>query len=294
MIIVLNALRGMLIGVAEIIPGVSGGTVALVVGVYSRILESAEHVLRALGILVVSQGGNRLKPALTEFGRASWSMLIPLLFGMVLAIFLAAAAIESLLEGYPSLLRAAFAGMILVSIYVPWKLSGASLSLGSLAIISASAALSFFLVGLPRFESSEPSAIVIFLAAAVAVCALVLPGVSGSFLLLTLGMYAPTIAAVTAVDFGYLGIFIFGAIVGLAGFTFFLNWLLRSFKTATYLIMTGLMLGSLRALWPWQDDAGIEQAASSLVPELVSFAGGAAAVLVLLMVQRKIAASDVN
>lgn len=290
----LNVLRGMLIGVAEIIPGVSGGTVALVVGVYRKILESAEHVIRALGILFFSQGGKRLRPAKTEFALASWSMLLPLLVGMVLAIFLAAAAIETLLLAHPTLLRAGFAGMILVSIYVPWKLSGSGLSFSSASVILVSAAVSFFLVGLPRFEGSDPSSVIIFLAAAVAVCALVLPGVSGSFLLLTLGIYAPTIAAVNAFDLGYLGIFILGAMVGLSGFTFFLNWLLRSFRTATYLIMTGLMTGSLRALWPWQDAAGIEQPATSIGPEILSFIAGAVIVLALLVLQRRNVPKETN
>lgn len=290
--LVLNMLRGMLIGVAEIIPGVSGGTVALVVGVYRDILGSAESFLRGLGSLFSPRAG--LKVASPHFASVKWAMLLPLLVGMVLAVFLAANVIEDLLSDFPSVMRAVFAGMILISLYVPWKLSEARISAKSIFYVVPSATLAFVLIGLPRAAETEPTTLVILLAAAVAVCALVLPGVSGSFLLLTLGMYAPTLAAVNSLDFGYLGVFVIGALLGLGSFTFFLNWLLRNFKTETYLVMTGLMIGSLRALWPWQDGAGNEVIPGSVAAELVGFSAGAAVVALLIWGGKKATRSDIG
>ena len=149
------------------------------------------------------------------------------------------------------------------------------------------AAFSFALVSLPRQEVADPALALVFLAAAVAVCALVLPGVSGSFLLLAIGFYAPTIAAVNDLDLGYLGVFVLGAIVGLALFSTALRWLLVNRRRVTLVVMTGLMVGSLRALWPWQDNLGQPVSPESLTP-LVFFAVGALFVALLLWVQSRV------
>ncbi len=142
----------------------------------------------------------------------------------------------------------------MASIAIPLQMAGGINGLRGFAIIVLSAAATFVLTGLPPASESNPSTLVIVLAAAVAVCALVLPGVSGSFLLLTLGLYQPTIAAVNDRDLGYLGVFIVGAILGLGSFVVVLQWLLANHRRTTLLVMTGLMMGSTRALWPWQTD----------------------------------------
>jgi putative membrane protein len=131
---------------------------------------------------------------------------------------------------------------------------------------AAATALGFALVSLPRQEVLSPNLLIVFLVAAVAVCALVLPGVSGSFLLLAMGFYAPTIAAVNDLDLAYLGIFVAGAVFGLAVFAKLLRWLLVNRRRVTLVVMTGLMLGSLRALWPWQDESGRALEATSFAP----------------------------
>jgi putative membrane protein len=129
---------------------------------------------------------------------------------------------------------------------------------------------------------------VIVVSAAFAVCALVLPGISGSYLLLALGMYAPTLAAVNDRDFGYLGTFILGAILGLASFVSLLQWLLSNKIKMTMVVMTGLMIGSLRALWPWQNETG-----AMLMPEanfgleLLMFGLGSAIVFGLIVIERR-------
>ncbi|MDA9854161.1 DUF368 domain-containing protein [Aquiluna sp.] len=277
-----NLLRGFLIGIAEVIPGVSGGTIALIVGIYERIIGSAATAVEALVFLV----RGRLQDAKASAKQIDWLLVLPVLSGMLVAIFAAAAAIEPLLESQPENMRGLFAGLILVSLIVPYRMVGASWRAADYLVGLMAAALSFVLVSLPRQEVTDASLILVFLAAAVAVCALVLPGVSGSFLLLAIGFYAPTITAVNDLDLGYLSVFVLGAIVGLALFSTVLRWLLINQRRITLVVMTGLMLGSLRALWPWQDNLGQPVSPESLTP-IVFFAVGALVVTVLLWVQSR-------
>ena len=267
--IALNALRGFLIGVAEVIPGVSGGTIALIVGVYQRIIDSAAAFTK--GILQLRTFN--IEGLKSEFKRIDLFLLLPLGIGMLSAIVLAAAALEPLLENEPEIMRGLFFGMILVSLYVPYKMAAnAWLSKDFIAALVA-ALVAFGLMSLPRVTAFEPNLLVVFLGAAVAICALVLPGVSGSFLLLALGLYAPTIAAVNDRHWLYLLVFILGAVVGLGAFSTLLSWLLVNKRRVTLVIMTGLMLGSLRALWPWQDQQGMILPPDGFGPILALAAG---------------------
>ena len=248
----LNAIRGFLIGLAEIVPGVSGGTIALIVGVYRSLIRSAANLVQ------VVLSGVRSGPAAMRgpWRQVSWPVVIPVALGMVTGIFLGAWFLEPVLEDYPIHTRAVFAGLILASLWVPIRMVGSGWSwLLGLAALS-SAALVFVALGLTGATAPSDSLLWVAPAAALAVCALVLPGVSGSYLLLTLGMYEPTLSAVNDRDFAYLGVFVLGAIFGLGIFVTALQWLLANYSRITLAVMTGLMLGSLRALWPWQGDGG--------------------------------------
>jgi len=280
--VIANLLRGLLIGTAEVIPGVSGGTIALIVGIYERIIGSAANAVEAFVFLL----RGKLQEAKVPARQIDWLLVLPVLVGMFAAIFAAAAIIEPLLESQPENMRGLFAGLILVSLLVPYRMVGASWRVTEYLLGLIAAAFSFALVSLPRQEVADPALALVFIAAAVAVCALVLPGVSGSFLLLSIGFYAPTIAAVNDLDFGYLSVFVLGAIVGLAMFSTALRWLLVNQRRITLVVMTGLMLGSLRALWPWQDNLGQPVSPVSLTP-LVFFAVGALFVALLLWVQSR-------
>jgi len=283
----LNFLRGGLIGIAEIIPGVSGGTVALITGVYSRIINSASEAVRGF-LLLFGFSKPKLAESKNRFKAMSWALLIPLVIGMITAIFVAAGLVEPLIEQHPTLTRALFAGLIAASLIVPIRLSGARWGIGEYALATLAAAAAFALTSIPRAMEATPGFFVIVTSAAVAVCALVLPGVSGSYLLLAMGMYAPTLAAVNDRDFGYLGTFVLGAILGLAAFVSLLQWLLEHRRKLTLVVMTGLMVGSLRALWPWQSEAGELMAPGpSFVPELAFFATGILVVVVLIFAERR-------
>jgi putative membrane protein len=283
----LNFIRGSLIGVAELIPGISGGTIALITGVYKRIIDSAAEAVRGIVLLFGFSKANFAKST-THFKAISWSLLIPMLIGMVTAIFVGAGIVEPLLEQYPTVTKAVFAGLIAASLFVPITLSGMGWKLVHYLVLLISAIAAFAFTSIPRAADTDPSFIVIVVSAAFAVCALVLPGISGSYLLLALGIYAPTVAAVNDRDFGYLGTFVLGAILGLASFVSLLQWLLANKIKMTMVVMTGLMIGSLRALWPWQSETGaVLMPESSFGLELLMFGVGSAVVFGLIVIERR-------
>ena len=283
----LNFLRGSLIGIAELIPGISGGTIALITGVYTRVIDSAAEAVRGIVLIFGFSKTNMAKSA-THFKAISWSLLIPMLIGMAIAIFVAAGIVEPLLEQYPTVTKALFAGLIAASLFVPITLSGMGWKLSHYLVLLVSASAAFAFTSIPRAADADPSFLVILVSAAFAVCALVLPGISGSYLLLALGIYAPTLAAVNDRDFGYLGTFVLGAIIGLASFVSLLQWLLANKLKMTMVVMTGLMIGSLRALWPWQSETGAVLAPETgFGIELLMFGVGSMIVLSLIVIERR-------
>jgi putative membrane protein len=158
---------------------------------------------------------------------------------------------------------------------------------GILIVVAAIAAA--VLTGLPPGNVTDPPLIAVFFAAAAAICALVLPGVSGSFLLLSFGLYEPTIAAVNERNLAYLAVFALGAAFGLAAFVSVLRWLLDNQARITMAVIVGLMIGSLRALWPWQDaDRGLLAPSSDVISAIVLALIGAGIVAGLLWIERRL------
>lgn len=282
----LDAGRGALIGTVEIIPGVSGGTVALIVGVYETLIDSAGHLARGVA-RVVADGvrGRGLAGARTEFAAVRWSVVLPVGFGMIAAVLAASAILAPLIEAEPVASRALFAGLILASLVVPIRMVGGRWRLREYGIAAVGAVAGFLLTSLPQVDPLEPPLPVVALAAAFAVCALVVPGVSGSFILLAVGMYAPTLAAVNERDLVYLGVFILGAMIGLGLFVSVLQWLLAHRRRVMLAMMTGLMIGSLRALWPWQEGGAVQPPGPDAVPALLLVVLGAAAVGGVLLIE---------
>jgi putative membrane protein len=246
-----DGVRGVAIGAAEVVPGVSGGTIALITGVYDTLIGSAATLIRAVAGSLRSAGR---RERWQEVGALPWARVVTILLGMAFAIALAARILEPLIEGYPEHTRAVFLGLILASLAIPLNMAGGITSPSAGLIVLVAAAAAFFLTGIPPTSFDSPSSVIVLLAAAVAVCALVLPGVSGSFLLVGIGLYQPTIEAVNNRDLGYLGVFAAGAVLGLASFVVVLQWLLSRHQRVTLLVMAGLMAGSMRALWPWQTE----------------------------------------
>lgn len=293
----LDAVRGVLIGTAETVPGVSGGTVALIIGVYETLLTSAGHLLSGIRRSAVDlPRGRGTARANEEFGKVQWRVLVPVLIGMFAALLLVARFMEGWVRDYPVQTSALFFGLVLASLYVPYSMAAqaprrdpSQRAWGWSAVLSAlaAAAVSYFVVSLPPADV-QVNPLVIIVAAAVAVSALVLPGLSGSFVLLTFGLYETTLGALNDRDFGFIGLFLVGALVGLASIVKLLQWLLEHWQRITLVILTGVMAGSLRALWPWQDDSRNLLAPTEHVGSVITMALlGFAVVVVTLVVGRR-------
>ncbi len=248
-----NLVRGLLMGAADVVPGVSGGTVALVLGIYRRLVDSIRSGSSALGSFAridVSGGLDWLR-------RVEWLFLVPLLAGIAIAVGSLASVIETQLHDRPVQVAALFLGLVLSSMIVAWRLLERR-DLPRLAIIAVVGATLFVLLGLREGLSEETVAQAddaavwtFFASGAVAICAMILPGISGSLILVMLGMYGPVLNAVTDRDFGLLALFLAGATLGLALFSQLLHWALHRHYDSVMAALIGLMAGSTRVLWPW-------------------------------------------
>jgi putative membrane protein len=277
-----HLVRGALIGTAEAVPGVSGGTVALVTGVYEAIISSAGHVVSGVRALVTDRSRAR-----AEFAAVRWDVVIPLVIGMLPALVIALRFLGPALEEHPVQMRALFFGMVAASLVAPIMMIDGRWRWREVVAAVLAAVAAFLITGAPQL-ADEPRGLVVFLAAAIAVCALVLPGVSGAFLLLIFGLYEPTAQAVRDFDLGYIAIFGLGMIVGLSLFVKGLQWLLEHHRRVTLAAMIGLILGALRALWPWQtDDRGLLAPDASVGVAVVLAIIGAAVVLGIILVERR-------
>lgn len=237
-------------GAVDIVPGVSGGTVALVLGIYRRLIDSMQQGAVALSRLVrLDVAGAR-----THLRAVEWGFIIPLVVGIISAILILAGPIESALERAPVPMAGLFLGLVTGSVVIAIGLLP-SVTKREVAIIAGVGLLTFVGLGLGVGGKSEgitdPPLWAYPAAAAIAVCAMILPGVSGSFLLVMLGMYAPVLAAASDRDWPILLLFTMGAVVGLALFSRLLHWALQHYYAAVLAAMIGLMVGSARILWPW-------------------------------------------
>lgn len=283
-------LYGLLMGGADVIPGVSGGTMALVVGIYTRLIgsigdavTSVPHALRG-----------RPAAAVASLRSVEWTLVLPLGAGIVSAILLGSAVIPDLIEEHPVQMRALFFGLIAGSVTLPWRrIREHSRRTVLLMIVAAVAA--FLLAGLPEAGAADPSMLRVFGSAALAICAMILPGVSGAFLLLVIGVYEPTLDAVHERDLAYIGVFLAGAVVGLSLFAVVLRWLLARAHDLTMAALVGLMVGSLRALWPFLEDdrrLRLPVEGDPVVLAVVLALAGLAAVLILTQVGARLEAPD--
>ena len=237
-------IKGFCMGAADVVPGVSGGTMAFILGIYEDLLGAVRSFdLQFLRLLIRF----KIKDALNH---TSWRFLTALLIGIFLAIFSLAKLLSWLLEYHPVLIWSFFFGLILASVYTV----GRHLQKWSLPIlvwIFMGTVGSYFLVGLVPLKTPETPWFLL-LSGAVAICAMILPGISGSFILVLLGKYTYLLAAVNNRDFLPLILAAAGAAFGLITFVRCLSWLLKKYHDPTLAVLTGLMLGALRKVWPWK------------------------------------------
>lgn len=239
------AAKGFCMGAADVVPGVSGGTMAFILGIYEELLNAIKSFdLESLKLMATAKVRGFL-------ARTQWRFLLALGCGILLAIFSLSKALSWLLQNQPVLIWSFFLGLILASVATvgkrvkSWRPFTWCSFLGGLAGI-------YVLVGL--MPGATPNDLwFLFVSGAVAICAMILPGISGSFILVLMGKYQYILEAVNERDFLVLLVVAAGACVGLAAFSRLLAWLLRKYHDLMVAFLTGLMLGSLRKVWPFKE-----------------------------------------
>lgn len=237
-------LKGMAMGAADIVPGVSGGSIALIAGIYQTLLDSINSFTLSNLSLLKSLEVKRFYKAVNG------SFLLSLLLGILTSIFALSKVITYLMNEHPIPLWSFFCGLILVSAFLILK-DIKRWHLGVILAVAIGTVIAWWVTNLPP-TSSPDAKWFIFVAGAIAICAMILPGISGSFILLILGKYEVILKGVSEKDIFTLGLFASGCIVGILSFSRVVSFLLKKFHSATIGLLSGFMLGSVNELWPWK------------------------------------------
>jgi len=240
----LLVLKGMGMGAADVVPGVSGGTIAFISGIYEELINSIKSInIKSVKLLIT---GN-----FAAFWKAiNGNFLVSVLLGIAISIFSLAKGLEYLLHHYPILVWAFFFGLIVAStVYVARSVT--KWDLGTIVAAVIGTVVAYFITIISPVEANTTWWF-IFLSGSIAICAMILPGISGSFILVLLGMYRFILEAVGNLDIFVLLIFIAGAAIGIIGFSNILSWLLRKYHNLTIALLAGFMVGSLNKVWPWK------------------------------------------
>ena len=239
------SLKGIAMGAADVVPGVSGGTIAFISGIYEELLETINAInFKALKILR-SDGIKAMWKAING------SFLISLLLGIAISILSLAKIIKWLLENKPILVWSFFFGLVLASIFYIGK-QIKHWNILTIILLILGALLAFYITMLPPLSNSYSSHWFMFFAGSLAICAMILPGISGSFILLLLGAYKPVLDALHDKDIKTILVLISGAIIGLLTFSRLLKWMFEKYRNLTLAVLTGFVAGSLNKIWPWK------------------------------------------
>ena len=243
---VVISLKGMSMGAADVVPGVSGGTIAFISGIYEELLNSIScfnfsliAILRKHGIKYVWE-------------KVNGNFLLALFLGVFISILSLAKLIESLLNNYPILIWSFFFGLVLASIiYIGKQIKKWDISTIFLLLIGMF--LAYYITTLNPMVTENTSPWFLFLSGMIAVSAMILPGISGSFILVLLGAYKPILNALNTKDIFTIVVFLMGAVIGLLSFSRILKWLFSRYKNYTLALLTGFIVGSLNKIWPWKE-----------------------------------------
>ncbi len=232
-------------GAADVVPGVSGGTIAFITGIYDTLLESIRRINPYLLTIWKREG---FKAA---FSHINGFFLLALFSGIFVSIGTLAKLITWLLSTHPIPIWSFFFGLILVSVY---HIIRQVEQRDAIRFITLLAGVAFaYCITVLKPLHMEPTMLNTLIAGSIAICAMILPGISGSFILLLIGMYTPVLAAVKGFQIDILALFLCGCVIGLLTFSHLLSWLLRKFRDATLMFLTGLMIGTLPKIWPWKE-----------------------------------------
>ena len=238
-------LKGCAMGAADVVPGVSGGTIAFIAGIYEELVDSIKSInLHALKLLFTLK--------LKDFWKQiNGNFLFSILLGIGISIFSLAKLMTWLLEHYPIHIWSFFFGLIIASTVLVAK-EIRHWNVGTVIALIIGAVIAYVITILSPSETPNTWWFII-LSGAIAICAMILPGISGAFILLLMGKYAYIIGAVGDLKIGILLLFAIGAVAGIVSFSHLLSWLLKKHHTATVATLTGFMVGSLNKVWPWKE-----------------------------------------
>lgn len=233
-------------GAADVVPGVSGGTIAFISGIYEELIDSLNNINFSLLKTLKTEGIKN------TWNQANGNFLLALLSGVFVSIISLSKGVKWLLEHHPVLLWAFFFGLVLASIiYVGKQIKTTSWNLKLFVAMGLGAAVAFLITTLNPSESSDTN-LFLFFAGALAICAMILPGISGAFILVILGAYSPVLEAINSRDLKTIFFIGAGAVVGLLSFSKLLKWLFEKYHELTLALLTGFMIGSLNKIWPWK------------------------------------------
>ena len=238
--------RGFAMGAADVVPGVSGGTMAFILGIYEELIESIRTVGEPRFLKAVV--GFKIKEI---FQILNWPFLVAVVSGILLAILTLAQGMEWALHNHRVYLWSFFFGLVLASVFIMGKRVGLW-TVDRWIVLIIGAGIAFAVVGSVPHQTPETWWF-LFLSGALAICAMILPGISGAFILVLLGKYQYILGAVNDRDFVTIAIVGAGAVLGLVSFAQVLGWLFKRYHDLTVAVLIGFMLGSLRKIWPWKE-----------------------------------------
>ncbi len=242
---ILISLKGVGMGAADVVPGVSGGTIAFITGIYEELLLSIKLInLEHLSLLLKGE-------VKTFWQKINGNFLLSIAVGIAFSLLTLAKLMSFLLESYPIMVWSFFFGLIIASaIYVGKGIKRWNAS--TLIFLILGAAVAYFISSISPVEANT-SYWFVFLSGVIAICAMILPGISGSFILLLLGMYKYIMNALSDFNVLVIACFAMGAGIGIISFSNILSWLLKKYYNQTIALLAGFMIGSLNKIWPWKE-----------------------------------------
>jgi putative membrane protein len=239
------SLKGLAMGAADAVPGVSGGTIAFISGIYEELVSTISNVNGSLFKTLYNKG------FVAFWSQANGNFVLALLSGIIISYVSFMKLAKYLLESHPVLIWSFFFGLIIASIYFVGK----QITKWNLPVVIAfiiGAGIAFYITMLPALSTSD-SPYFLFIAGSIAICAMILPGISGSFILIILGAYKTLSDAIHDIDIKRITLFVTGAVIGLLSFSHVLKWLFKHYHNITLALLTGFILGSLNKVWPWKE-----------------------------------------
>ncbi len=259
--------KGLAMGAADAVPGVSGGTIAFISGIYEELVTTISNINLSLFKTLKNKG------IATFWKQLNGNFLIALVTGIAISFVTFIRIAKYLIENHPILIWAFFFGLIIASIlYIGKQIVTWNIKI--IISIVFGTALAYYITTIPSLARND-NPYFLFIAGAIAICAMILPGISGSFILVILGAYKTLSDAVHDVDVKRLMLFILGAFVGLLSFSRVLKWLYKHYENTTLAVLTGFIIGSLNKVWPWKETISVfsKETGSEVIFNTVSNTG---------------------